>query len=215
MPLPAWATKMRDLFRSGSVAQFLLHGNVFDVIPHGDRQLSLKAFLDEAMFGAYDTVLQYDRSRGVRATRGADDWGGWLQQALGDANPITSTREPGVALELIDRYLLRTLNLAAIQRGPDASAPTGIRKVAVIVDFAEFVVPRADAAQLGGPFAANVVKVLGWANDPAILQANVITVLIAGGVHDLNALVGDNPHTAEIKLPLPDEAEMSAYVDTL
>ncbi len=55
--LPAWAAKMRDLFRSGSVAQFLLHGNVFDVVPHGDRQLSLKAFLDEAMFAGYDTVL--------------------------------------------------------------------------------------------------------------------------------------------------------------
>ena len=217
MPLPAWATKMRDLFRSGSVAQFLLHGNVFDVIPHGDRQLSLKAFLDEAMFGAYDTVLQYDRSRGVRATRGADDWGAWLQQALGDANPISSTREPGVALELIDRYLLRTLNLAAIQRGPDAagSGANAARKVAVIVDFAEFVVPRADAAQLGGPFAANVVKVLGWANDPAILQANIITVLIAESVHDLNGLIAENPHAAEIKLPLPDESEMAAYVDSL
>src|SRR5690242_8452266 len=197
-PLPAWATKMRDLFRSGSVAQFLLHGNVFDVIPHGDRQLSLKTFLDEAMFGAYDTVLHYDRSRGVRATRGADDWGGWLHQALGDANPITSTREPGVALELIDRYLLRTLNLAAIQKAGDP-AGSGIRRIAVVVDFAEFVVPRADAAQLGGPFAANVVKVLGWANDPAILQANVVTVLIAEGLHDLNGLVSDNPHAAEIK----------------
>jgi ATPase family associated with various cellular activities (AAA) len=218
MPLPAWATKMRDLFRSGSVAQFLLHGNVFDVIPHGDRQLSLKAFLDEAMFAAYDTVLQYDRSRGVRATRGADDWGAWLQQALGDANPISSTREPGVALELIDRYLLRTLNLAAIQRGPDAAgsgAANAARKVAVILDFAEFVVPRADAAQLGGPFAANVVKVLGWANDPAILQANIITVLIAESVHDLNGLIAENPHAAEIKLPLPDESEMAAYVDSL
>lgn len=216
--LPAWAARMRDLFRSGSVAQFILHGNVFDVIPSGDRQVSLKAFLDEAMFASYDTVLHYDRSRGVRATRGGEDWSGWLQQALGDANPISSTREPGVALELIDRYLLRTLNLAAIQQRTAAAgdpAASGIRKVAVVVDFAEFVVPRADAAQLGGPFAANVVKVLGWANDPAILQANVITVLIAEGIHDLNALVGDNPHTAEIKLPLPDEAEMSAYVDTL
>ena len=158
-------------------------------------------------------MLHYDRSRGVRATRGADDWGAWLQQALGDANPISSTREPGVALELIDRYLLRTLNLAAIQRAPDAAGggrrPAGVRKVAVIVDFAEFVVPRADAAQLGGPFAANVVKVLGWANDPAILQANVITVLIAEGLHDLNALVSENPHAAEIKLPLPDEGEMA------
>jgi hypothetical protein len=219
MSLPAWATKMRDLFRSGSVAQFLLHGNVFDVVPHGDRQLSLKAFLDEAMFGAYDTVLHYDRSRGVRATKGADDWSGWLKQALGDANPISSTREPGVALELIDRYLLRTLNLAALQRPADLAAPSatpaGLRKIAVIVDFAEFVVPRADAAQLGGPFAANVVKVLGWANDPAILQAHVITVLISEALHDLNGLVAENPHAAEIKLPLPDEPEMSAYVDSL
>jgi hypothetical protein len=151
----------------------------------------------------------------VRATRGADDWGAWLQQALGDANPISSTREPGVALELIDRYLLRTLNLAAIQRHPETSVHTGLRKIAVIVDFAEFVVPRADAAQLGGPFAANVVKVLGWANDPSILQANVITVLIAEGLHDLNGLVAENPHAAEIKLPLPGESEMAAYVDSL
>ena len=31
--LPAWAEEMRDLFKSGSVAQFILHGNVFDVVP--------------------------------------------------------------------------------------------------------------------------------------------------------------------------------------
>ena len=43
------------------------------------------------MFASYDIVLRYDRSRGVRATRGGDDWGDWLQQALGDANP-TQTR---------------------------------------------------------------------------------------------------------------------------
>ena len=36
------------------------------------------------MFATYDVVLRYDRSRGVRATRGADDWGDWLQQALGE-----------------------------------------------------------------------------------------------------------------------------------
>ena len=39
----------------------------------------------------------------------------------------------------------------------------------MIIEFAEFVVPRGDAVQLGGPFAANTVKVLGWANDPAIV----------------------------------------------
>jgi AAA+ superfamily predicted ATPase len=197
------------------------------------------------MFAAYDTVLHYDRSRGVRATRGQDDWTAWLRQALGDANPITSTREPGVALELIDRYLLRSLNLQAIQQahglkaqgplgqgaalqgqGSPAPAPAGegaaapdkssrARKIAVVIDFAEFVVPRGDAVQLGGPFAANVVKVLGWANDPAILQANIVTVLLVEALHDLNELVFQNPHVADIRLPLPGEADMAAYLETL
>ena len=79
--LPRWAVEMRDLFRSGSAAQFHIHGNVFDVVPHGGRMLSVPAFLDEVMFPTYDVVLRYDRSRGVRATRGGEDWGGWLDQA--------------------------------------------------------------------------------------------------------------------------------------
>jgi len=218
--LPRWATEMRDLFRSGSAAQFLLHGNVFDVIPYGGKLLSLPAFLEEVMFGSYDAVLRYDRSRGARASRGAEDWGDWLHQSLGrEGNVQTLTREPGSALELIDRYLLRTLNLQAlrfdIKPKPTAIDPGTPKRIAVIIEFAEFVVPRGDALQLGGPFAANTVKVLGWANDPAIAQANIVTVLISEGVRDLNDLVVDNPHAASLHIPLPDEAEMTAYVKAL
>ena len=75
--------------------------------------------------------------------------------------------------------------------------------------------PRGDALQLGGAFAANIVKVLGWANDPAIAQSNIVTVLISEGLHDLNELVVDNPHAASLHIPLPDEAEMLDYVQTL
>jgi hypothetical protein len=208
--LPRWATEMRDLFRSGSAAQFILHGNVFDIVPSGGKLLSVPAFLEQVMFATYDVVLRYDRSRGVRATRGGDDWGEWLQSALGrEANSITLTREPGAALELIDRYLLRALNLQALPGGP---AP---KRIAVIVEFAEFVIPRGDAAHLGGPFAANTVKVLGWANDPAIVQSNIVTVLLSEGLHDLSDLVVDNPHAAALHLPLPGEADMLAYLKTL
>lgn len=253
--LPAWARDMRDLFRSGSSAQFLLHGNVFDVVPFNGRLLSLKAFLEEAMFGGYDTVLNYDRSRGIRATRGGEDWSAWVRQAVGDSLNMSQMREPGAALELLDRYLLRTLNLQALAPPPAASSSPAAsasaaapplpnvpspyaaaasraaatarqaadaaaqdrvpRKIAVIVDFAEFVVPRGDAIQLGGPFSANIVKVLGWANDPAILQSNIVTVLLVEGLHDLNTLVIENPHASAIRLPLPGEQEMVDYVDTL
>jgi AAA+ superfamily predicted ATPase len=223
--LPRWATEMRDLFRSGSAAQFLIHGNVFDVVPSGSRLLSVPAFLDEVMFGSYDVVLRYDRSRGVRASRGADDWGAWLEGSLGrEGNLQSLLREPGSALELIDRYLLRTLNLQAIVEGrakpmpgaaPIPAGATAPKRIAVIVEYAEFVVPRGDALQLGGPFAANTVKVLGWANDPAIAQSNIVTVLLSEGLRNLNELVVENPHAASLHVPLPDEAEMVSYVNAL
>ena len=242
--LPAWAQEMRDLFKSGSVAQFIIHGNVFDVVPASakaaadvpdsakapadvpgsakapagmpapvrgkPRLLALKSFLEEVMFESYDVVLHYDRGKGIRATKGSDDWGCWLQQLAGsDAATVAQVREAGRALELIDRYLLRTLNLQAIA---PSQAP---RKIAVVIDFAEFVVPRGDPIQMGGDFSANVVKVLGWANDPAILQCNIATVLLTEGLHDLSELVVDNPHAAKLHVPLPGEAEMLDYLQAL
>jgi hypothetical protein len=212
-PLPAWAEQMRDLFRSGSVAQFLIHGNIFDVVSAEDeagrRLLSLKAFLSSVMFESYDVVLEYDRGRGIRLTKGTEDWGEWLKQILGNELSAAQTREPGAALELIDRYLLRTLNLQAVRRGEAQ------RKIAVIIDFAEFVVPRGDPIQLSGPFSANIVKILGWANDPAILHSNIVTVLLTEGLHDLNSLVVENPHISTLKIPLPSEEEMLEYLHTL
>jgi ATPase family associated with various cellular activities (AAA) len=212
--LPGWAEQMRDLFRSGSVAQFLIHGNIFDVVgiedAGGRRLLSLRTFLKDVMFESYDVVLEYDRGRGIRLTKGSEDWGEWLDQILGNETATLQTREPGTALELIDRYLLRTLNLQAV-RGRSESP----RKIAVIIDFAEFVVPRGDPIQLSGAFSANIVKVLGWANDPAILDSNIVTVLLTEGLHDLNQLVVENPHIAALKIPLPSETEMLDYLQAL
>jgi AAA+ superfamily predicted ATPase len=208
--LPGWAAEMRDLFRSGSVSQFILHGNVFDVVPaQGDRLLPLKQYLDEVMFGSYDVIIHFDRGKGVRLTRGADDFAQWLEDVAGpdDARKLIALREPGKVLDLIDRYLLRSLNLRAV--GGQG------KKIAVVIDFAEFVVPAGQALQLGGEFSSNVVKMLSWANDPAILQSNIATILITENLHDLNDLLIENPHSSKLKIALPDEAEMLAYLRTL
>ena len=106
--LPAWAAELRDLFRSGSTAQFLLHGNVFDLVPAGGRLLSLKAFLDEVMFAGLRrrAALRPQprrprdaRRRGLgRLARAGARRGGDGRQTL------SLVREPGSALEL-DRSL--------------------------------------------------------------------------------------------------------------
>ena len=121
MELPAWAEEMRNLFKSGSVSQFLLNGNVFDMITTAGltvpRLLSLSAFLDEVMFEQYEVILHYDRGKGIRATRGSQKTG-----ANGCGLPsesrhpvLASCVNPGPAMELIDRYLLRSLNLQSLR----------------------------------------------------------------------------------------------------
>ena len=35
--LPAWAEEMRQMFRAGATSQFVLHGNVFDLVPRAGR----------------------------------------------------------------------------------------------------------------------------------------------------------------------------------
>ncbi|HEY4330675.1 MAG TPA: AAA family ATPase, partial [Phycisphaerae bacterium] len=222
--LPSWAQEMRDLFRSGSVSQFILHGNIFDVVPARPvtaggpaRLLPLKVFLEEAMFSQYDVVIHYDRGKGIRCHKGTDDFCDWMETLSDSDKPmIARSREPAQALELIDRYLLRTLNLRAINKemktGTGAKCPD---KVAVIIDFAQFVVPAGNPLQLGGDFAANIVKALTWANDPAILQSNIITVFLTEQLNDLNDEVINNPHPAKLKIPLPDDKDMLDYVNTL
>ena len=69
--LPAWAEEMRQVFKAGATSQFVLHGNVFDLVPApdgkgGDAFVSLTDFLTGTMFRPFDVVIRYDRGRGVR-----------------------------------------------------------------------------------------------------------------------------------------------------
>jgi hypothetical protein len=187
----------------------------------GTRLLPLKQFLEEVMFAQYDVVLQYDRGKGIRPTKGAEDFGDWLESLSEDDKPMLQrAREPARALEIIDRYLLRTLNLRAVAKemkggGGGAGGRKVPEKIAVIIDFAQFVVPAGNPLQLGSDFASNIVKTMTWANDPAILQSNILTVLLTEQLNDLNDLVINNPHPAKLKIPLPDDEDMLGYVQGL
>ncbi len=71
LSLPGWAEEMRELFRAGATSQFVLHGNVFDLVPApdgtgGSEWVSLNRFLTRTMFVPFDVVIRYDRGRGIR-----------------------------------------------------------------------------------------------------------------------------------------------------
>ena len=61
---------MRQVFKAGATSQFVLHGNVFDLVPAADGKggvdwLSLTGFLSGTMFQPFDVVIRYDRGRGM------------------------------------------------------------------------------------------------------------------------------------------------------
>ena len=61
--LPAWADEMRQVFKAGATSQFVLHGNVFDLVPApsgkgGADFVSLSDFLTGTMFQPFDVVVR-------------------------------------------------------------------------------------------------------------------------------------------------------------
>ena len=93
-------------------------------------------------------------------------------------------REAPRALELINRFVRGSQALTQKdEAGRHVPAPL---KVAVVIDYAHFVVPRAQALHLAGDRSQVLIQLLEWASDPAILGAFVASVLITDNLTDLH-----------------------------
>lgn len=225
--LPAWAEEMRAIFRADTIGQFVLYGNIRDLVE--DRRdasvtyLPLKRYLAEVLFETFDVVLFYDRGKGIRIARGAERFHAFLQSfdrfnstrfasdaglgggpGAGGARslelPGLLPRAPEQALELIDRFLGATQNQGS---------------VAVVLDYAHSIVPRGESASLAGAVGANLIKILTWAEDPGTAGANVVTVLLTENLLDLAAAIVDSPYSAKIAIPLPDRQAVGGFVASL
>jgi len=226
--LPRWAEEMRSTFRAGTTSQFVLHGNVFDLVPSGaSGYVSLPRFLAEAMFAPFDVVIQFDRGRGVRVRKGGDAFHRFLkafdtfQGTSWAALPDTGAdkletldlgnllpREPKRALELIDRFMRASLSRTKVVDGKPVADPL---KVAVILDYAQFIAPQGDPLYIAD-LSQTLIQILDWASDPAITAAFVATVLITENLADLNRALVESPYSAKIRVPLPDAGELRAFV---
>jgi ATPase family associated with various cellular activities (AAA) len=232
-PLPAWAEEMRRTFRAGSASQFLLYGNVYDLVAApGAGYVSLRRFLTEVMFEPFDVVIHYDRGRGLRVRKGADHFyrflkafdafGGTSWASLPDTGPDKMEaldfanllpRDAKRALEIVDRFL--RAGLARTEAGEGGARVPAPLKVAVLVDYAHFVAPEGDPVTLSGDLSQTLIRLLDWASDPAITGAFVATVLVTENLADLNRLLVENPYSAKIKIDLPGAEEIHAYVEEL
>jgi SpoVK/Ycf46/Vps4 family AAA+-type ATPase len=234
--LPGWAKEMREIFRSGATSQFVISGNVFDLVPAPDGKggadyVSLSRFLTDVMLAPFDVVVQYDRGKGIRVPRGGDHFHRFLKAfdtfqgtawaSLPDVGPDKMEsldlsnllpRDPKRAIELVDRFLRGALARTRLVDGKAVADPL---KVAVLIPYAEFVAPQGDVLYVSGDTSQTLIQMLDWSSDPAILGAFVATVLIAETLGDLNRSLVENPNSAKLRIDLPKADELRAYIETL
>lgn len=210
--MPAWAEEFRRIFRAGTVSQYILYGSLFDLVPYRSQEQQkfapLKDFLANVLFAPFEVVLSYNRSSGLKAIRGEDvlvkyqqarkDWG-----LVSAQQAAVLPRDTMQALEFMDGFM---------RYSRTAKEPI---RCALIVDFAEYLVPRSDPAQVSDRASEILIRLLDWAADPNIIGAQHVTVLLTETLNNLSRNLVENSYSSKLQIKLPDQAECQDYLNFL
>ena len=205
---PEWAKTLARRYFTKTINQFVLHGNVRDLVPtetaDGGRDfVPLREFLAHDRFAGRDIVLFYDRSSGIHFGDKASQAD--FNRALSGYDTIFGTeyaqklpKDPVRVFSVLDNYF--RLRIADGKR------------IACIVDYAETIVPMAEAASYSSEDRNALVFLQRWSHDPHLLRADFTLVLVAENLGDLNRQLVQSPYTEEIQIDIPDEAGRKTFV---
>ena len=206
---PAWARELARRYFTKTLNQFILHGNVRDLVPAEDERgeriyLPLRQFLSEDLFAGRDIVVFYDRSDGIHfidAESRKD-----FNRALSGYDTIFGTeyakrlpKDPARVFALLDNYF--RLRLADGKR------------IACVIDYAETVIPMSEAASYSAEDRSALVTLQKWAHDPLLLRADFTLVLVAENLNDLSRAFIQSPYNAELEITFPEQDERESFVD--
>ena len=217
MERPTWANELAKKYLSSSVCQFILYGAVTDLvatpIKGGKVEFrSLRHYLTKSLFKDRSSVICYDPSSGISFSdqRTVTDF----NSVAGAVDSIAGTKYNGVlpkeaskALFLIERYIRARCFGATKDQSP--------KSVAVIIDFAQMVVPAGELNHLSAEETSTLVTLLKWANDPEFLNGNITICLLAENLADINTTLVKNPHIAKVEVGLPNAAERQEFLQFL
>src|ERR1044072_4946860 len=177
--LPAWAEDLRRRYLRGEASMFVLHGNVYDVVLCNRRMMALTEFLTDILLkDSKDTIAVYNVATGVRFTKRID----------------TVTELEDLLLSGKDRVF------AALER-----LLIGSTKTAVIMEYAESIVPAGDPNFQGEADRAAIVTLHRWSSLPEIERGDNVVLLISENLTELAPQLMSNPREAVVEVPRPEQ----------
>jgi transitional endoplasmic reticulum ATPase len=201
-PLPDWAEELRERYLAGEASMFMLHGNARDLFPwedsDGTRYVPLRGFLERFLARAKDIVAYYNCSEGLEFPDGAMRARfiqGVNARSPGSASASSLSRSPNDVLPMIE----------------DLITDTG-QNAAVVIDYAETVVPSGDLSFMSEADKANLVSFQRWSSDPALLNSNNLVLMVTENLSDINRRVVATAQIVPIQIPLPDTATRRTFI---
>jgi hypothetical protein len=234
---------MRQVFRAGATSQFVLHGNVFDLVSAPDGKggtafVSLSDFLTRTMFQPFDVVVRYDRGRGLSIAppdpARPDAFKG-VKEVLAFLKGVDAFRGAPAAFDAVADKLEKLDLRDQLPRDPKRALEIVDRvlafarrrakvqegkvvasplKVAVVLDYAHFIAPQGDPIYVAD-LSQTLIQVQDWAANPEVTSAFVATVLVTENLADLNRSLVETPYSAKIRVPLPGAEDIRAFVEDL
>lgn len=219
----SWTEQLRLKFKAGIAHTFIVNGNVRDL---ADNRLVLEAYLTRMFMQPvggqqnFDLVIFYDRATGLRFPNKAmeelfKDAAGLNVKASatsGVANVfgtpggvIVLPRDPGSAFTLVEKVMT-----AERKNKDDGRAMHTV----FIIDYAESLFPSGDMKSMQSEDRFCIVKMLNWAKDPKLANANNPIILIADSMARLHdSLVASSSRIESVEILLPTPSERESFID--
>ncbi|MCA1628235.1 MAG: ATP-binding protein, partial [Acidobacteria bacterium] len=183
--LPIWAEDLRRRYLRGEASMFVLHGNVYDGVIHGQKMLALTEFLTDVLLKeSRETIAVFNVATGVRFAKRADE--------------VTALDELLVASQ-------KERVLAALERLMISST-----KAAIILEYAEAIAPAGDPSFQADADRAAIVTLHRWSALPEIERRDNVVLLVTENLTDLAPKLVSNPKVAVVEVPMPDGATRKA-----
>ena len=180
--LPRWTEELRNRYLRGEATQFILHGNVNDLMLSGGKFIRFGDFLSEVLLSpSKDVVIKYDLATGVRFAKKKGE--------VPDLDLLLSLRDADKILPLLEKLL------------------HAVDRVAVIFDYAEMIAPAGDPNFFAASDRQSVVTLHRWSFSPALERADSVILIVTENLSELSPKLVSNPTTAILNVPMPELAE--------
>jgi SpoVK/Ycf46/Vps4 family AAA+-type ATPase len=180
--LPRWTEELRGRYLRGEASQFILHGNVNDLMLSGGKFIRFGDFLSEVLLApSKDVVIKYDLATGIRFAKKKSD--------VPDLDLLLSLRDADKILPLLEKLL------------------HAVDRVAVILDYAEMIAPAGDPNFFSPVDRQSVVTLHRWSFSPALERADSVVIIVTENLSELSPKLVSNPTTAILDVPMPELGE--------